>query len=319
MTCTFFWVSYNNLIWEYDLLIMSDEKVCDRLMKELDKLHKELIDLIVSNAAGVFGHTIEQVKAEDEASVIHNGIHSLEVKLDTRLGVIKAHRRYLRDSTLSTQFVERKPGLIVITAQKDLIKATVVQINTLKDQIMAIVNAGRDKHQRHEFIHHVFPRIMTDQLRRHIHIIHEDVKNAWFNWTSRPVPEKFSIEEAIFLLEGQTDNVRDLLDIHEWKALIKSNVEELRSGLYDHVQRSKNVKLLPIMSGKRIVNEKENRFTKNANIPFLLFGQEDDQLPKISALPTFEKKDDSLPIKINIRARKKIMINSHLKLVGVLK
>lgn len=297
---------------------MDDIEDCKRLMKVLEAEHQSLIDLLVVNSSAVIGFNIEQILAKDEADTIKNGIDTLDVQLATRISTLQFHRKYYRDHSLSTLFVERKPGLIVLNTQQTAVRTHVVSINKLKDTIMEMVNTNRDKHQRHEFMHRAFPRIMTDQFRRHIHIIDKPVSNAWFNWTSRPVPETFTIKEAIKYLENEKDNVKGLIDPKEWEAMLNININDLRGGQFKSVQRLKALKLLPIMTYKyKTELGEEKRNTKNANTPILLFNQDDHQLPKLSPLPCYAKPTDD-QIKKS-RAKKKTILNPYLKLVGVSK
>jgi len=298
---------------------MDEISKCKRLMDEIEIQHKHLIKLLVTNAGGVVGFEIEQIKAIDEPSAIKNGVDSLTVEKASRMSILQFHRKYYRAQQLSTQFVERMPGFIVVKGQHNAIRELVLSINRLKIEIMTIVNTDRNKYERHEFIHLNFPRIMTDQFRRKIHMIDDHVTNCWFNWVSRPIPATLTVEEGISFLEQEEHNVRGLLDPKEWESMIQVAIAELRSGLFESVQRVKSLKLLPIMVYKfRDSIGEEKRMTKNANTPVLLFEQDDDLTPKYSNLDSYIKPTD-VKVKKNTREKNRKILNPYLRLVGVYK
>ena len=248
---------------------------------------------------------------------MNTGIQSLQVTDATHTSLLNYHQQYYRDISLSTRFVDRKPGLVVVDRQKDKIRALVITINFLKDEIMAIVNKDRNRLQRHDFIHRLFPRIMTVQLRRHIHIIEDNVTNAWFNWTSRPIPETLTIEESILFLELEKDKPRGLITPEEWKAIIDTSIANIRTSSYKSIQRLKRLKLLPIMSYQYKEDGVDKRKTKNANTPVLLLGQQDERLPKTSTLQNYFKPDDNKITRRLGRSKHKDLINGYFKLVGI--
>ncbi|GAA5132685.1 DNA replication terminus site-binding protein [Thalassotalea piscium] len=298
------------------MIDISDEKRCEQLMTSLKAKQISLTTLMTNNQKFCVGWQIEQILKTDEESVIKDGVQSLEVTPADDSIVLTAHQRYERALKLSTQFVERVPGLIVINGKKSEIIQLVAEINAIKDEILRIVNKDRPEfYQRHEFIHRVFPRIMTDQLRRHIHIIDTPVTNAWFNWVSRPVPSTMTIEQAISYLQEMSDKPKALFTTIEWKAMLQANIAQLRTGQFSSVQYPKALKLLPIMTYQTVNSNGVCRATKNANIPFILIAQPDGQLPIFSRLESYIKKTDNLR-KTRV-GKNKTLLNSYLKLIGV--
>ena len=303
---------------EYDLLgMIEDDTICRNLMRMLENQQTTLTNLMATITEQIIGFNIEQITKLDEANVIKTGIQSLQVTEATHASLLNYHKQYYRDITLSTRFVDRKPGLVVIDSQKDKIRVLVNTINYLKDEIINVVNNDRDQLERHDFIHRLFPRIMTVQLRRHIHIIEDNVTNAWFNWTRRPIPETLSVEESILFLEQEKDKPRSLISANEWKAMIEASIDNIRTNNYKSVQRLKRLKLLPIMSYQYKEDGEYKRKTKNANTPILLLGQQNNELPKISSLKNHFKPEDYKVTRKLRNSKQKNLINGHFKLVGI--
>lgn len=296
--------------------MVDDRTHAQDLMTSLNAQQTELTLLLSSVNNHTVGFKLERILKIDEEQTIKEGISSIEVTDASHNQVVNFHHRYYCDKLLSTQFVERMPGLIVVNERRNEVIDCVKQINLDKDNLMAIIRRQGDKYVRHQFIHDTFPRIMTDQFRRHIHVIDKQVTNSWFNWTSRPIPQTFSIDKAISLLQVEIDNPKGLYSAKEWKAMLDIIITDLRSGVFIKVQRHKALKLLPTMVYQALDSDGvKKRYTTNANVPFLLLNQDKGLLPKYSELNNYVKKEGDKAAPLN--SKKKALLNAHLKLIGV--
>jgi hypothetical protein len=292
-------------------------------MKELNKKHVQLLDLITESEPKFVGFKIQKILKMDEAQTIANGIKSLGViSLDETQHqgeVLGFWSKYYKEDGISTLFVERMPGLVAVSNRKQDIRKVINQLNSLKIQIATIVRNDRNHMQRHEFIHDVFPRIMTDQLYRKIHIIENHVQRAWFNWTSRPIPKLLNKEEAISFLKKYDSNPLGLTTGKEWSAMISAQLEDILNDVYSHIYLKKDFRLLPALTYKEDVGDEiYKRKTKNGCSPIILLGQSSDSLPHFTHLRNYEKLILDCSALSN-NSSSKVYINSHLKLMGTIK
>jgi DNA replication terminus site-binding protein len=293
------------------------------LMAELNVQHSVLLQLISDTEPKFVAFNIQTISKKDEASVITDGIQSLEVKsLEKRYHlsqILGFWSKYYKEDGVSTQFVERMPGLVVVSSKKQEIRYLTEQINSLKIKISKVVRNGRDHIQRHKFIHDAFPRIMTDQLYRKIHVIDNNVQRVWFNWTSRPIPRLLSNEQAVILLKKHEYNPSGLMTSEEWRLMIKAQIEDIRCELYSRIYVKKDFRLLPVLTykeeeGKGIFKRK----TKNGCTPMLLLAQDSNSLPLFTHLESYHKPTMSEHIPL-VKLTDKVYINAYLKLIGIVR
>jgi DNA replication terminus site-binding protein len=278
-----------------------------------------LIDEIAKLNPAFIAFDIQKITKEEEAKCIHQGIDHLKVTpLDQWHHLHKtlnAYSDFYKDFSLSTQYVHRIPGVVVITQNQTFINTLVDNVNDAKDEIARIVRQNRESKQRHEFIHKAFKGIMTEQLYRKIHYVIEPVKNVWFNWASRPVPRIMSIEQAKKYVEDKKDAIPLWCDQEDWERLIKAAINDIESGRFEVIQKLKEFKSFPTIE---FVKSDGKRKRHNATIPFLLFAQQENTLPKLSLLDDY----DSSKNKTNAPYRateNKEMICAALGLIGVIK
>ena len=290
-------------------------------MNKLFVLNRQLVNLCGQQRPAFVGFDIEKITVENEQSILSDGINSLAVKklmsANDRAQLFNSWGHYFKVTGLSTKFVDRTPGIVVITEDVSQIKSLITNINTCKDNVASIVRANRDQYERHQFIHENFPTIMTEQVYRHIHYFEHEVTNAWFNWASRPVPKMYSTEAALELLDQQFKRPKYNLSANEWQALITNTMNEVKSGKFDYIQQIKEYRVLPTIELQYIDNEHAKKRSKsNATTPFFLFGQPNNYLPKYSTLSPYINKRKNKKTKLSAN---KTMINPYLKLVGVKK
>ena len=290
-------------------------------MKDLKALNAELIELCAQQKPAFIGFEIEKIKTEMEKNVLRNGINSLDVNVLQEW--TKMHRvldswgSYYKAADYSTKFVDRTPGVVVITENISHIKSLINNINKLKDELAFIVREGRDQYERHEFIHKAFNGIMTEQVYRHIHYFDKEVTNIWFNWASRPVPKSYKIKDALKMLDKKMSRPKYLISTKEWESMIERIKIEVKSGGFDSIQQMKEFRVLPTIEMQYFEGiGVKKRKKSNATTPILLFGQKENTLPKYSTLNPFINKNPDKQMRIGAN---KTLINPYLKLVGVKK
>jgi len=300
---------------------MTEHFILKQTMAELQNDIQQLIDIISSSQPSFVGFNIQRITKADEKKCMLSGIDELSVsplkewnQLHT---VLKSWSSFYSNISMSTQYVDRLPGIVVINDSSEEILGLIRKINKLKDDIANIVRKNRNPYQRHEFIHHVFPGIMTEQVYRHIHLISVPVTNAWFNWTSRPVPKSMTIEQCITFLKAQSDKPKYLYIEEEWKAMINSTIESIRVSNFSSIQRYKAFKVFPTIELQYIDEDGiKKRIKKNATTPFILCMQPTTALPKYTNLNNYSATEHSRS-KTPKLSKNKVMINKVLGLVGV--
>jgi hypothetical protein len=288
-------------------------------MSDLISHVKLLIKLCVAQDPNFVGFNIERITKTNEKEVIRRGIDNLSV--DTLASwselytVLDAWGKFYKSDELSTKFVDRLPGIVVINGYQEEIISTVETINELKSLVATIVRNNRDHFERHEFIHTTFPFIMTEQVYRKIHVFSDHVTNTWFNWASRPVPKTFTIDEACVHLEQIRERPKFMYTPNEWQAIIDVCKNDFRSGLFSRIQKLKEFRVLPTVELQYIDDEGvKKRSKRNATTPIILLGQKDDIFPKISLLGNYKAAEKRKKTKLS---KNKIMINRQLGFVGV--
>jgi hypothetical protein len=278
-------------------------------------LHDELISLLSRNVQCGVGFKIEQILKQDEQQVIKQGIASLAVEPANLHQILRYHKEYFRDTTLSTLFVDRMPGFIVVPEKQNTIIALCNEINAMKKHLLSLINTPeRDKYQRHDYMHSLFPRIMTDQFRRKIHYTTSNVSVCYFNFTARPVPKTFSIEKATQYIESLKDKPKNLFTETEWTNVLDDAIAFIRKGNFKHIEIEKELKVLPILTYKEVVDGVTKTKTMNANTPFLLLGQKNNHIPKYTALKDYVRQTNQPKTRSK---KKKQLISSYLNLLGV--
>lgn len=267
---------------------------------------------------------IQKITKEDEKHFIHKGIDFLQVNELSQWNdlhiILNSFSDFYRDISLSTKFVQRMPGIIVVNENKELLISMIDAINLSKAEIANIVRNGRNSKQKHEFIHSVFTGIMTHQLYREINYLTESVSNVWFNWNSRPVPKSMTLEKADKYVKDKQELTPLWCEKSEWLTITNSALNEINSGRFESIQKLKEFKSFPTI--EFVTLDPETGFKKkirfNATTPFILFSQEKNILPQLSKLGNFEAKENNKKFRYS-NSKNKLMICSQLNLVGVIK
>ena len=300
---------------------MGDKIELVEQMEKLKALNTQLVELCAQQKPAFIGFDIERITIEMEKDVLRNGVKTLNVNtLDdwTQLyKVLESWGRFYKSADHSTKFVDRLPGIVVITDNITNIKMLVDNINLLKKEIAHTVRENRDPYQRHQFIHDTFQGIMTEQVYRDIRYFDNNVTNVWFNWASRPVPKSFTIKEAQQMLDEQLKRPKYLMSDQEWTKMIHHVKSEISTGNFSSIQQMKEFRVLPTIEMQHISKLGiKKRAKHNATTPWILLGQEKNELPKFSTLKPYvnNKADQSIKVRPN-----KVLLNPYLKLVGVKK
>ena len=125
----------------------------DREMEHLLLLQNNLSDFIRRSTNLLMGYKIEQILKINEQKIAKNGLQSLHVEPATREKIITFHQAYIRNITLSTKFVERLPGLIIINQNHQVINDLVININKQKTQLLDQI---KEKTNGFEEFHYCF-------------------------------------------------------------------------------------------------------------------------------------------------------------------
>lgn len=300
---------------------MSDATLFKTTYALLEQEVNTLIALIAKQNPAFLGFEIERITKEAEKEALLNGITSIKVKPLNQwqhlYAVLGSWKTFTKDiETYSSKFVDRMPGIIVALENTEQIIQIVSNINNLKDELAFIVRKRRNTQQRHEFIHQQQAWVMTDQLYRHIHLMLDEVTNVWFNWTSRPVPKRMSLQEATDYLSRKKNKPKFLFSNEEWQAIINNAINDVNSGLFSHVQRYKAYRVFPTVEFQINENGQKKTIKKNATIPIILLGQKENCLPRYSLLGDYcnEAHKGSMGPKLGPN---KTMICSLFGLVGV--
>ncbi len=288
-------------------------------MGQLVELNNTLIDICVKQNPAFIGFKIEQVSKDDEESYIHKGITSLKVdtldKSHSLHVVLAAWGSYYKADGFSTKYVERLPGLVVINEQQDHVLELVTEINHKKNIVANIVQTGRDQYQRHQFIHDAFEFIMTEQVYRKITIFEDNITNAWFNWTSRPVPKTLSIEEAKSILEKQKNKPKNMLSPTEWTKIVNQCINNISSSQFQSIQQLREFRVLPTVELQSVdIYGQKKRTKRNATTPIILLNQSNNSLPKFSLLNDYIATEQK---QRNRFSNNKVLLSNYFNLVGV--
>ncbi|MGJ8694455.1 MAG: DNA replication terminus site-binding protein [Thalassotalea sp.] len=302
---------------------MGDIFQLTKAMDKLISLNNQLKTLCSEQKPAFIGFDIEKISAENETKTLRDGIHSLDVKTlhgnnpNILKQVLNSWASFYKADGFSTKFVDRLPGVVVITRDVDKIKLLIDHINDTKDNIAAIIRTDRDQYERHKFIHDTFNFIMTEQVYRHVHYFEQEVTNVWFNWASRPVPKTYTIEQALEMLDEQLNRPKYLFSQDEWQTMITATMVDVKSGMFDYIQQIKEYRVLPTIEFQyQVDTETKKRKKSNATTPVILLGQPINTLPKFSVLKSYEKKHKEKEVKLSAN---KTLINPYLKLAGVKK
>lgn len=291
----------------------------NKLMPELVSQTKLLIEMISKQKPYFVGYEIERISKDQEKYCIVDGVQHLSVKpllQWTELqGVLNSWQDFYAPLMASTKFVHRLPGFVTVNQDKETIIALVNSINELKDNLANTVRHNRNKHQRHDFIHTAFSGIMTEQLYRKIQIKTDHVNNIWFNWVSRPVPQTYTIDDAVAYIENKKSVPPIEFSATEWRARLDITINKVISGRYTKIQKLKQFRLLPTIEFNLIKDGQKKRNKHNATTPFILLGQVSNLMPTFTALPDFNRlnKDEKSPF---INSNKELL-DTFLQLVGV--
>lgn len=298
---------------EGDLLVVT------QLMFDLVTQTTLLIEMISKQSPYFVGYQIERIAKDEEKNCIVAGVKHLSVNALTQWTelqtVLNAWKDFYAPLTSSTMFVNRLPGFVIVNEEKESVLALVTSINTLKDDFANTIRHNRDKHQRHDFIHRTFSGVMTEQLYRKIQIKTDHVNNVWFNWVSRPVPQMYSLDDAVIYVEKKKSVPPIEFSATEWKARLDITISKITSGRYRKIQKLKQFRLLPTIEFNLIKDGEKKRNKHNATIPFILIGQEHNTVPKFTPLTDFDigDKDQKKPF---IKSNKEIL-DDFLELVGI--
>lgn len=297
----------------------SDFDVTEKL-KEIESDIDLLMTLCASKETKFIGFNIAGVTKEQEKNALQEQIDSIAV---TPLSewfhihhVILGWKAFYKRFDLSTRFVDRYPGLVVPAENHKEIALQVKKINANKKEFAEMIRCERTQQESHEYIHSLFPQIMTDQIYRKIRVVDQTVTKAWFNWTTRNVPETFTKEEAKTYLEGLKRRPRFMFDKEDWISLVDKLITDVDSGIYDKFQKFKNYKQIPTVE-LQMVDEhgiiKRQKIT--ATTPIILLKQPGNALPKGTPLTDYIAKDhkggmSQLP-------PNKVILDRQLKFIGI--
>lgn len=298
----------------------NDSKTLHILKTELDTLITVLTTMLANDSKLKFvGYEMSPVLACDEAQVLSHGQQQIAV---TQLSqwqhlwtVLNYYQRFLVADKCSTRFVSRMPGIIVSSLPATIVMSVVEQINAKKDQIKAVIQKGRNHQQRHQFIHQLFPQIMTEQLYRHIRFSQLPISRVWFRWeTSRQVNKTYSNQDAIAWLEQQRHKPKGLFEATEWLAAINNAVEQIELGKYKYVQRERQYRVFPHCEYSYYLDDERKTGKFNPTSPWLLLEQPHNALPGGTPLKSFQR---LTPLKKTQLKAKSQSIFKPLKLIGV--
>ena len=299
---------------------MNAEYEVKMLMAQLNGLLDALTDLLDSDEKLQFiAYRPELVSIKDEKDVLANGRKRIKVEVldqwQHKLTVLDYYKKFYATEGYSTRFVSRSPGVIVSSLPAKMVINLVNQINLVKDNIKAIVQKGRDHLKRHEFIHQLFPQIMTEQLYRHINISQRQIRSIWFSWCSkRQVNQSYNIDEAIQWLAEQGAKPRKPFTEQEWQAHIDAVITKIQNGRYKNIQRQRTYRTFPVADYSHYEDGKLKTNRINAIMPWILLDQPEIKLPPGTGLTSFVAKES--PIIAKSTGRSEVLFKP-LKLIGV--
>ena len=141
------------------------------------------------------------------------------------------------------------PGVIQTSIANDDIIEQIQHINQTKDQIKHLVQTGRNHYQRHEFIHQALPRVMTEQLYRHIHYSTKQMKSIWFGWrVKRQTNQSLTQLQAIDLLKENSLKPKGYIPQQQWQAMIDVAIDQIQTQSFKRIQRQRQYKTHPTMA-----------------------------------------------------------------------
>lgn len=308
------------------------------LVREVDTL----IDACLALEAQFIGHSVSARTKPSEDDFLNSQQEKVSAQQPINVEVLgewqhraiclSAWKEFKTQPHQDTKYVARWPGLVAVQDNHQQIRDRITYINQAKDDIAHFVQQPlpaeeakklnrkhrRTTQQKHEFIHTALPRVMTEQLYRHIHIIEEHVTHAWFNWVSRPVPRTYNQLEAENLVESAIDDAIDRDSDSIYIDQLEATLVEIKKDKYFYFQVRKQSQPLPtlVYQTRELVGDEwvAKRYTRNANIPFVLMGQPNGQLPKVSHLapynPLTKRTTKKRPLK------NKELLNATLNLYG---
>lgn len=297
-----------------------DSKTALLLKTELDTLIKVLTTMLADDSKLNFvGYEMAPVLAVDEEQVLSHGQQYIAV---TQLNqwqhlhrVLNYYQRFLVADKCSTRFVSRMPGIIVSSLPATIVIGLVEQINDKKDQLKAVIQKNRNHQQRHQFIHQLFPQVMTEQLYRHIRYSQLPINRVWFRWeTSRQVNKTYSNQDAIAWLELQRSKPKGLFAAAEWLAAIDNAIGQIEQGHYKYVQRERQYRVFPHCEYSYYLDDERKTGKFNPTSPWLLLAQPHNALPGGTPLKSFQR---LTPIKKTQLKAKSQSIFKPLKLIGI--
>jgi DNA replication terminus site-binding protein len=175
-----------------------------------------------------------------------------------------------QDSTISTRFTKRLPGVIHVTYEQERVRTLVNDINNLKDSIKQCVVKVPDK-KRFDFVHSAIPGLMTLQVYRHI--LYKDISNTQLRtvsltWARRPTTDKLTKEEAIALVSSAVERSDTTLcnSLLIEDDLLKA-VKSAKTNTFKHRRYSR-----PLPIAQLQYNDKEHPEQSNCYLPLLLIG-----------------------------------------------
>lgn len=297
---------------------IADPKDC---YTKIMTLTKELIEVVSEQKPNFVGFDIEPVLKRNEVEYMDGQIKRLSVttRVDWHelVGTLNSWKTFYKQDNESTLFTSRFPGFVVVSDKKEQVRSLVTQINNHKADIAQAIRHNRNERQRHEYIHQLFPGIITDLLYRQIHVIEDNVTNSWFNWTSRNVPYTMKPSEAKAWLQRIVDKPRLNHEPEQWKARINALIADVDSRIYPKFQRYKSYKCLPTIETKQTDHRGQSkRVKRNATTPIILLGQNGDTLPVYSSLGNYDASNHKHN-GINGIAKNKDILDNELKLIGV--
>jgi len=214
--------------------------------------------------------------------------------------------RFYGNDALSTRFVYRLPGVVVLPypSADDLIPL-ITQVNQAKADFKALVDSIEGRDQKFELVHAACKMLVTLQLTRKLQSVNVgDLKSVGFSWSRKPGVDKLSIEEGVKKLQTLLEKSPKRFDAN-WAALREeelANLSRLKNGWLE-VRRTLRPK--PVCNIRSLTGE---QIQKDAYLPVLAFS---NKAPIIRPLkdydPAARKGDRGSPIQ-------RTLISNDLKL-----
>jgi hypothetical protein len=209
------------------------------------------------------------------------------------------------DSTLSTRFTDRLPGVIHVTQYQSQVLQLITDINALKDEIKEHVKTVPEK-ERFSYIHDAIPGLMTLQVYRHIlfkEVNDLPLRTISLTWARRPTTDKLTKEGALSLVSSSLDFKTNtfLFD--------RSLTETIKNADTDIFKRRRYSRPLPIC---QLQIKNEPAFQANCYLPLLLIGEPSTPF-KIKPLKDFVLK----PLNNRKKTTKEILLSERLNIFAI--